>query len=55
MDEEALTELFSIAGNVKNVELKKDDEGKSRGYGFVGKFQLYFKSSLVIMCKTDWL
>ena len=37
VDEDSLKELFCIAGTVIGVELKKDDNGKSKGHGFVGK------------------
>ncbi|KAB7495317.1 Myelin expression factor 2 [Armadillidium nasatum] len=33
--EDTLKELFSIAGKVIDVELVKDDEGKSKGFGFI--------------------
>ena len=37
VDKESIKELFSIAGTVTNVELKKGEDNKSKGFGFVGK------------------
>ena len=36
VEEKSVKELFSIAGSVVSVEIKKDN-GKSKGYGFVGE------------------
>lgn len=35
MDEKKLLEVFKLAGKVLHVELGKDKDGKSRGFGVV--------------------
>lgn len=32
-----LKDVFKISGKVVNVEISKDQDGKSRGFGVVGK------------------
>lgn len=37
VDDKMLKDVFKISGKVVNVEISKDQDGKSRGFGVVGK------------------
>ena len=44
-----LKEKFSEHGTVCNIVIMKDDEGKSRGFGFV-KFSLHEEAKKAVEC-----
>lgn len=37
VDDKMLKDVFKIAGKVMGVEISKDQDGKSRGFGVVGE------------------
>lgn len=39
VDDKMLRDVFKIAGKVVSVEISKDQDGKSRGFGVVGEFE----------------
>ena len=49
-----LQEVFSIAGKVVDIEMVRDDDGKSKGYGFIGELNVLnlfaIKIILTIFC-----
>lgn len=51
VDDKMLRDVFKIAGKVVTVEISKDQDGKSRGFGVVGKLRK-FTSSLIF--KSDF-
>ncbi len=51
IDEEKLKEMFSPYGEIKSVAVMRNEEGKSKGFGFVN-FAEPEEAQKVILCPT---
>lgn len=50
VDDKMLRDVFKIAGKVVNVEISKDQDGKSRGFGVVGELTNHIFYFVLIFC-----